>query len=176
MSIHLHNHSILDHSITSRPLIFGQLVLQAAFKYLPIGTESTFVLPQWAINSVEGVLFGVSQPLFDRYIMYTPIRRGSGINNVLRASMALVGIAYGVRKMEWANPMQISLMWSALNIILWGYLDTTASGFILSSIIAAVVMLILGVDHGKLAQYLWLASFYFCGAIIFGQVGRFFYR
>lgn len=103
-------------------------------------------------------------------------------NDIVRSLITFLGLLYAVRKVEWSSPLQLLLLWSLLNPCLWLLLDGTISGF-LSSILAAIGacvcvyfqsydIIILQDNDNFIAIWLLVASFFFCGLIIFGKLGR----
>lgn len=103
-------------------------------------------------------------------------------NDLIRSFITFLGLLYAVRNVEWTLALQVSILWSLLNPCLWLLLDGTISGFISSTLaaLAACVcvyfqsyQLIVEQDRDNfIAIWLWVASFFFCGLILFGKLGR----
>lgn len=111
-------------------------------------------------------------------------------NDLVRALVTFLGISYAVRKIEWSSSLQVLMIWSLLNPGLWLLLDGTISGFLSSLLIATLACLSvylqnydlvlqyanqflqLGKDDDFIAIWLYVGSFFFCGLIIFGKLGR----
>lgn len=111
-------------------------------------------------------------------------------NDLVRALVTFLGISYAVRKIEWSSSLQVLMIWSLLNPGLWLLLDGTISGFLSSLLIATLACLCvymqnyelvvqyanqffqIGKDDDFIAIWLYVGSFFFCGLIIFGKLGR----
>lgn len=106
-------------------------------------------------------------------------------NDMIRLLITFLGISYAIRNIEWTSSLQISMIWSLLNPGLWLLLDGTASGFISSlggASGACLLVYIQNFEIFKLAElaskenvialWMWIGSFFFCGLIIFGKLGR----
>ncbi|KAF8859211.1 hypothetical protein BDZ45DRAFT_367882 [Acephala macrosclerotiorum] len=63
---------------------------------------------------------------------------GADWTPVVRSVGAFVGIAYAIRKLPWATPLQASLTLFLVNPVLWYLIDRSAPGFILSASVGAV--------------------------------------
>lgn len=111
-----------------------------------------------------------------------PYHRSNIANDIIRSVIAFLGISYAIRHIEWKSSLQMAMTWSLINPALWLLLDGTVNGFVASSVVAgggtAIVYLKNGVDHmddqeTTFTTFLFIASFFFCGVIIFGKLGRF---
>ncbi|ODV97147.1 hypothetical protein PACTADRAFT_74709 [Pachysolen tannophilus NRRL Y-2460] len=104
---------------------------------------------------------------------------------ILRSTVAVIGISYGLKKIEWESSLQASISWSLLNPCLWLLLDGTWYGFLSNSFVSCTMM-VLGLVFGdtnknlvdlfdleELSKILWLGSFSFIGMLIFSKVGRY---
>lgn len=105
-------------------------------------------------------------------------------NEILRLIITFLGVSYAIRHIEWASPFQVSAVWSSLNPILWLLLDGTTGGllgavsitgyggilvyFINLTLLEATEMEFPDIS----ALWLWVGSYFFCGIIIFGKLGR----
>lgn len=104
--------------------------------------------------------------------------------DLIRSLITFLGLLYAVRKVQWTSALQVSILWSLLNPCLWLLLDGTISGFIASALGAAAASFcvyiqsyeltaVQGQDYEDFAAiWLLVASFFFCGLIIFGKLGR----
>ncbi|KUJ07839.1 uncharacterized protein LY89DRAFT_353178 [Mollisia scopiformis] len=63
---------------------------------------------------------------------------GADWTPVVRSVGAFVGIAYAIRKLPWATPLQASLTLFLVNPVLWYLIDRSAPGFILSASVGAI--------------------------------------
>lgn len=142
---------------------------------------------------LEGVALSIVVPLLDR-IMPTactrrmlssspnPYKRGNLANDIIRSLIAFLGILYAIRNVEWKSSLQMALTWSLINPGLWLLLDGTISGFVASLLVAGcgsgliyaqnAVNAVSG-EGNMAALFLFIGSFFFCGVIIFGKLGRF---
>lgn len=192
LAAHLHDNSVLDISIASRPLQTSEWLADTLWVYAaPLlaaaGVDVALLLeaPLWVARAFTGVALGVAQPLADRWVFRKPVH-GNNLQTTLRAAVAVAGIVYAIRRVDWTSLLHVLLLWLGLNMALWGYLDASAAGFVVSSATAAVVMAMRIADptvplpeqwlRDAVAVYLWLGSFYFCSSIIFGKVGRLLYE
>ncbi|CAH2355433.1 protein Nsg2p [[Candida] railenensis] len=151
---------------------------------------------------IQGVAMGSIHPLVDQILPKTLSKRlmssaprstssSSSFPNLsttgtdlIRSLITFLGLSYAVRKVQWTSALQVSILWSLLNPCLWLLLDGTISGFIASTIGAGVACIcvylqsyeliaIQGHDYENFAAiWLLVASFFFCGLIIFGKLGR----
>lgn len=148
--------------------------------------------------AIQGLIMSAVHPIMD-YILPTvltkrllssnpnPLNNATLTNDLLRALITFLGISYAIRKIEWNSTLQISIIWSLLNPGLWLLLDGTISGFLssLSSAFIACITIyfqnvdiinrILASDNGwekSVGIWLWVGSFFFCGLILFGKLGR----
>lgn len=110
-----------------------------------------------------------------------PYHRSNLANDIVRSVIAFLGISYAIRHIEWKSSLQMAMMWSLINPALWLLLDGTVNGFVASTVVAgggsAIVYIKNGVDYlddqeTTLTTFLFIASFFFCGVIIFGKLGR----
>ncbi|CCH42986.1 putative membrane protein [Wickerhamomyces ciferrii] len=177
---HIHDNHILVPELASKPLEIG----------IKIGNALVFhdSVPKWVIYSIEGIIFGLIQPLID-YIFNLKsgkIQTKIDSNSIIRASVAFLGVSFAVRKIEWNSSIQASIAWSLLSPCLWLLLDGTLSGFLTSVTIASIasfsVVVLEGLpknwnqDYEFSAIMLWLGNFFFFGLIIFGKIGRYLFQ
>lgn len=183
---HIHDNHILVPELASKPLDIG----------IKISNQLVFngVAPKWLIYSIEGILFGLIQPIFDKYVFRSKPSSGSnssspfGIDtsSIVRAAVAFLGVSFAVRKIEWNSSIQASIAWSLLSPCLWLLLDGTLSGFLTGVLIASVASFSVIAFEGLPANWyqdfeftaimLWLGNFFFFGLIIFGKIGRYLFE
>lgn len=183
---HIHDNHILVPELASKPLDIG----------IKISNQLVFngVAPKWLIYSIEGILFGLVQPIFDKYIFRSkPYSKDSsstpfGIDtsSIVRAAVAFLGVSFAVRKIEWSSSIQASIAWSLLSPCLWLLLDGTLSGFFTGVFVASIASFSVIVFEGLpknwyqdfefTAVMLWLGNFFFFGLIIFGKIGRYLFE
>lgn len=146
----------------------------------------------------QGLVMSLFHPLMDsvlpqfmtkRLLLSNPDATKSLRQNVfsdsLRAVVAVLGVSYAIRKIEFNTMWQMAIVWSLLNPSLWLLLDGTLSGFAASSLVTfagcvriyfqnkrACQALALSMASEYQAIWLWISSFFFCGVIIFGKLGR----
>jgi len=184
---HIHDNHILVPELASKPLDIGIKISNALL--------FNGIVPKWVIYSLEGILFGLIQPIFDKYIFNSkPASSKSGnsttfgidTNSIIRAAVAFLGVSFAVRRIEWNSSIQASIAWSFLSPCLWLLLDGTLSGFITGVFIASVASASVIVFEGLPANWyqdfeftaimLWLGNFFFFGLIIFGKIGRYLFE
>lgn len=142
---------------------------------------------------LEGLLLSSVLPVLDKYMPAAcskrllllnpdPHHRANLMNDILRSLVAFLGILYAIRHIEWKSSLQMAMTWSLINPGLWLLLDGTVSGFLASVSVAFVCSAriylgmgrsITGDSESMLTIMLFIASFFFCGVIIFGKLGRF---
>ncbi|KAJ8102789.1 insulin-induced protein-domain-containing protein [Lipomyces tetrasporus] len=105
-------------------------------------------------------------------------------NTIVRAVGIFIGVSYGIRRLPWASTLQGALVLAFLNPILWFALDTSANGFILSSLTAILGTGVfawaypshfpdaMGWTEDYISVATWIASIFFCSSICFGTIGR----
>lgn len=159
---------------------------------------SFFVFNQTLALLIQGLIMSLIHPIMDyllpaeftkRLLSSNPDpnknKNANLLNDLIRLLITFLGISYAIRKIEWTSTLQISMIWSLLNPGLWLLLDGTASGFIssLGGATGACVLVYLQnfqifeltnltSEENIIAIWLWIGSFFFCGLIIFGKLGR----
>lgn len=110
-----------------------------------------------------------------------PYHRGNLQTDIMRSLIAFLGISYAIRNIQWKLSLQMALTWTLINPGLWMILDGTVSGFIASLGVAIGCSLAIYGQHdvsfsadfeSTFTIFLFIASFFFCGVIIFGKLGR----
>lgn len=141
---------------------------------------------------LEGLLLSIILPVLDRLapnglrrllsLHPDPYRRSNLVNDLLRLAVTFLGISYAIRHIEWRSLLQMALSWSLVNPALWILLDGTVNGFVASAAVATVASGGIYLQNsstftrdrdGIITILLYVASFFFCGVIIFGKLGRF---
>lgn len=142
---------------------------------------------------LEGVALSVVVPVLDRFMPAgclrrmlssnpKPYMRSNLANDILRSLIAFLGILYAIRKVEWKSSLQMAMTWSLINPGLWLLLDGTISGFVASIIVAGAGLTLIYIQNSLADSsnvehlptvFLFIGSFFFCGVIIFGKLGRF---
>lgn len=142
--------------------------------------------------SLEGFLLSIVVPVLDKVLPSfsrrllssnpNPYHRGNLANDLIRSLITFLGITYAIRHIEWNSLLQMAMTWSLVNPALWLLLDGTINGFLASTTVAFVASAIiyfqnLGVivldQNSLITIFLYVGSFFFCGVIIFGKLGRF---
>ncbi|KAK9240411.1 insulin-induced protein-domain-containing protein [Lipomyces kononenkoae] len=105
-------------------------------------------------------------------------------NPIVRAVGIFIGVSYGIRRLPWTSTLQGAVVLAFLNPILWFALDTSANGFILSSLTAILGTGVFawaypshfpdstGWTEDYISVATWIASIFFCSSICFGTIGR----
>ncbi|KAK9369095.1 insulin-induced protein-domain-containing protein [Lipomyces kononenkoae] len=105
-------------------------------------------------------------------------------NPIVRAVGVFIGVSYGIRRLPWTSTLQGAVVLAFLNPILWFALDTSANGFILSSLTAILGTGVFawaypshfpdstGWTEDYISVATWIASIFFCSSICFGTIGR----
>lgn len=149
----------------------------------------------------EGMVMGLMHPVMDRLLPDYMTRRlltsnpggrrigfATLFHDLMRLLVTFLGISYAVRNVEWSSSLQVLIVWLLLNPGLWLLLDGTILGFLASVTVAALACIgvyaqsyaamntFLGLVLLELedffAIWLWTGSFFFCGLILFGKLGR----
>ncbi|QLL32749.1 hypothetical protein HG536_0D02710 [Torulaspora globosa] len=162
LSRHLHDNHLLHPDFASRPLSLGVEISNA----LTGGR-----IPEWGAYALEGILFGLAIPLMD-YIFKTGPSHNS-IGSIIRSVNAMLGVTFGIRKVEWSSSLQAAGAWGLLNIILWLLFDSTKSMFIGCSSLGLLACVSCYGDVSDKSQFLYFMDFYFLGLLLFGKLGRY---
>lgn len=176
VSKNLHDNHKLHSSFTSKPVIVIIKILKWVFNdNIPVVLER-----DWVIYAIEGILFGSVIPILDLIFLQKQKvqlqNNDSSLFSILRIVNAMLGVTFGIRKIEWTSSLQAASVWGLLNIVLWLFFDGSAS-LLFESLLASVGIIISCVyefdDGWELSQFLYFEDFYFLGFIIFGKLGRF---
>lgn len=136
------------------------------------------------LSSILPVLDSLMPSLFSKRLLSSspdPYIRSNLMNDVVRSLIAFLGVSYAIRHIEWESSLQMAMMWSVINPCLWLLLDGTLSGFIASCGTAFGGSAFVYYQNGikfldnkdkDLTIFLFISSFFFCGVIIFGKLGR----
>lgn len=194
----LRNDHIKLDKLTFQPLYVTEILLTNSLRTLkPLAYFTADPnLNYAAVLVVQGLIMGVFHPIMDfampphlnkRLLSSNPNPGKSNIfNDVLRSLITFMGISYAIRHIEWSSQLQVSIVWSLLSPGLWLILDGTLGGLVASlalSTYGCLLIYVTNVDvfrqYGKMLApheftpiWLWTASFFFCGVIIFGTLGR----
>lgn len=165
LSRNLHDNHLLHPDFKSRPLVLGvQLCQKLSFGFLP--TRVGYVL--------EGIFFGTLLHLVDYW-------RGStqgkvSLSSVLRSVNAILGVAFGIRRIEWSSSIRASVAWLLLDCVLWLFFEGSLSVCILGSAVGLITAVLCYSETTDLSQLLYFVDFYFLGLLFFGKLGRFLYQ
>lgn len=142
---------------------------------------------------LEGLALSIVVPFLDKLMPSVctrrmlssnpnPYKRGNLANDIVRSLIAFLGILYAIRNVEWKTSLQMAMTWSLINPGLWLLLDGTVSGFVASAVVAVAGCGLIYAQNYSMSSadmenlptiFLFIASFFFCGVIIFGKLGRF---
>ncbi|AAS53414.1 AFR043Wp [Eremothecium gossypii ATCC 10895] len=165
LSRNLHDNDLLHEDFTSRPLVLGVKLCQQ----LSFG-----MLPTWAGYAVEGILFGSLLPAVD---YWRRISVGKvNLSGVLRSINAMLGVSFGIRRVEWSSSLQASGAWFLLDGILWLFFDGSFSVFLLGFAVGLVTAVTCYEEITDFSQLLYFIDFYFLGLLFFGRLGRYLYQ
>ncbi|CAR21616.1 Protein NSG2 [Lachancea thermotolerans] len=164
LSKQLHDNHELHEEFASRPLALGVEICR---------TLSFGVVPTWMAYALEGVLFGALLPLMDT-LWGSPVRTTT-FTSFLRSTNAMLGVAFGIRKIEWSSSLQASGAWFLLNIVLWMFFDGTPSMLLGCLGIGTIASVTSYRDVTEFSQMLYFMDFYFLGLLLFGKLGRYLY-
>lgn len=167
LSRNLHDNHLLHEDFASRPLLLGVKISQA----LSLG-----VLPDWFGYALEGIIFGSIIPLID-YMCQVRLRPTSySLSSVTRSINAMLGVTFGIRKVEWSSSGQAAGAWGLLNVILWLFFDGTFSMFTQCTLLGMLCCLSCLHEISDISQFLYFMDFYFLGTLTFGKIGRYLYN
>lgn len=179
---HIHDNHILVPELASKPL-------NIAFNIL--NTLSFGSAPRPLLYAIQGVFLGCLLPFSDKFLFrYTASTSGNSASldntSIVRSGIAFLGVAFAVRKIEWASSIQAAVAWTLLSPCLWLLLDGTlagiTTGFLVALLASSSVIVAEGLPHlfyqdlEFIATMLWLGNFYFFGVIIFGKIGRYLFE
>lgn len=162
LSRHLHDNHLLHADFASRPLSLGVEISHAL---------TGGMIPEWAAYALEGVLFGLAIPLMD-YVFDIKSTHNSW-SSIMKSVNAMLGVTFGIRKVEWSSSLQAAGAWGLLNIILWLLFDSTISMFIGCSSLGLLACASCYREVTDKSQFLYFMDFYFLGLMLFGKVGRY---
>ncbi|CAD6633432.1 HLJ1_G0056440.mRNA.1.CDS.1 [Saccharomyces cerevisiae] len=140
------------------------------------------MVPDWAVFGTEGVIFGSIVPFIDSFVRYQhqPKTRSSVYKNTLgsfiRCANTLLGLIFGIRKLEWSSSLQAAGAWSLLNIVLWLFFDGTLTVFFPGLVIGALSAFTCSQCFSQLSLALYFIDFYFFGFLMFSKLGRYLFN
>lgn len=161
-----------------QPIRFLTQTPHPADRFLSLALEGLI------LSSILPVLDSLMPSLFSKRLLSSspdPYVRSNLMNDIVRSLIAFLGVSYAIRHIEWESSLQMAMMWSVMNPCLWLLLDGTFSGFVASCGTAfggsAIVYYQNGIKFSDnkdkdLTIFLFISSFFFCGVIIFGKLGR----
>lgn len=162
LSRHLHDNHKLHPELASRPLLVGVQLSQFF---------TGDMAPDWAAYAFEGIFFGSCIPLID-YIFSIKTHHASWLS-ILKTVNAMLGVTFGIRKVQWSSSLQAAIAWGLLNIILWLFFDGTLSMFVTCSSLGLLSGATCYSDITDKSQLLYFVDFYFLGFLLFGELGRY---
>ncbi|AMD19386.1 HBR485Cp [Eremothecium sinecaudum] len=165
LSKNLHDNHLLHEEFTSRPLVLGVKLCQQ----LSFG-----LFPTWAGYALEGIIFGSMLPVLD-YWRGVKVAKVS-LSGVLRSVNAILGVAFGIRRVEWSSSLQASVAWFLLDGVLWLFFDGSLSVLLLGFTMGLITAITSYAEIVDLSQLLYFIDFYFLGLLFFGKLGRFLYQ
>lgn len=165
LSENLHDNHLLHPEFASRPLLIGVRISQI----LSFG-----MVPDWLGYALEGIIFGSLVPLLD-LVFNTGSESRNSLTSVLRAINSMLGITFGVRKVQWASSLQAAGGWGLLNVVMWLFFDGSMSMFISCSALAGLCCLSCYTAITDYSQWLYCMDFYFLGSLLFSKLGRYLY-
>ncbi|QHS73770.1 Nsg1p [Saccharomyces paradoxus] len=140
------------------------------------------MVPDWAVFGTEGVIFGSIVPFIDYFVrvQHQPKTRSSVYKNTLgsfiRCANTLLGIIFGIRKIEWSSSLQAAGAWSLLNIVLWLFFDGTLAVFFSGLVVGGISAFTCSQCFSQLSQTLYFIDFYFFGFLMFSKLGRYLFN
>lgn len=162
LSRNLHDNHKLHPELASRPLLVGAQLSQFFTGNL---------LPEWVAYAFEGIFFGSCIPLID-YVFSIKTHNASWLS-ILKTVNAMLGVTFGIRKVQWSSSLQAAIAWGLLNIILWLFFDGTISMFVTCSALGLLSCASCYNDITDKSQFLYFVDFYFLGLLLFGELGRY---
>ncbi|CDO96604.1 unnamed protein product [Kluyveromyces dobzhanskii CBS 2104] len=166
LSKNLHDNHELHNDFTSQPLLLGATIAQSlSFGYVP----------PWTFYAIEGILFGSFVPIID-WLLGSFDTNPITISSVLRSTNAMLGVSFGIRRIEWSSSLQASGAWFLLNVILWLFFDGTFT-MLASGLTVGLITCVTCYQHvTDSAQLLYFVDFYFLGLLFFTRLGKYLYR
>ncbi|SCU95914.1 LANO_0E11848g1_1 [Lachancea nothofagi CBS 11611] len=164
LSKQLHDNHELHAELASRPLALGVEICRK----LSFG-----MVPTWLAYALEGVIFGALLPLIET-LWGHPVQTTT-FASFLRSMNAMLGVAFGIRKIQWSSSLQASGAWFLLNIVLWMFFDGTPSMLLGCLGIGTIASITCYRDVTDYSQMLYFMDFYFLGLLLFGKLGRYLY-
>lgn len=162
LSRHLRDNDLLHPELASKPL----LVVSNISKVITLN-----MIPDWVGFSLEGIIFGLLIPAIDYFFNIKP--RPTSTSSIIRSVNAMLGVTFGIRKIEWSSSSQAAGAWALLNVIMWLFFDGTFSMFWSCAGIGFISCAAGYANITDFSQLLYFMDFYFLGLMLFGKLGRF---
>ncbi|CCG22181.1 Nsg2 protein [Candida orthopsilosis Co 90-125] len=198
---HINYNHFSENQLVNYPLTITHVFLYAfvsKFKlsnYIEINDDLLNAGDEILALTLQGLLMASLHPILDKILPKffskrllssnpNPSSKSNVSSDLIRSCITFLGISYAIRKIEWSSFLQVSIIWSLINPGLWLLLDGTISGFLASLIASTIACVsIYSQNHNfingyskttddVIALWLWIGSFFFCGIIIFGKLGR----
>lgn len=155
-----------------------------SFLQLGIVLKNKFVsdpdmVPDWAVFGTEGVILGSIVPFIDCFVKCRRLQNTrssmykNSLGSFIRCANTLLGIIFGIRKIEWSSSLQAAGAWSLLNIVMWLFFDGTLTVLIPGLVVGAVSAFTCTQQVSQLSQTLYFIDFYFFGFLMFSKLGRY---
>lgn len=152
---------------------------------------------------IQGLVMASFHPILDYYLPKSLSKRllssnpnpssstsySTLINDLIRSSVAFLGVSYAIRNIEWSSFLQVAIIYSLVSPGLWLLLDGTISGLIGSLVVSIGACSVIYYQNYQylngvgdvssvelVAIWLWIGSFVFGGLIVFGKLGRFLFQ
>ncbi|KAH3901348.1 uncharacterized protein SCDLUD_002840 [Saccharomycodes ludwigii] len=178
LSNHLYdNQNILHFNVITKPLLKVTGLLSS---------ENTVDTRVYLIYALEGILMGILLPTIDlirdnvttdRFYYADRI----SFMSLIKSWNAIMGVAYGIRKIEWNSSLQASSIWCCLNIILWLFFDGSKTmfftcvciGVAAANLSVPILNTVDSINEQKASLFLYFVDIYFIGMLCFGRLGRY---
>ncbi|KAF6072435.1 Insulin-induced protein (INSIG) family protein [Candida albicans] len=87
------------------------------------------------------------------------------INDLIRSSVAFLGVSYAIRNIEWSSFLQVAIIYSLVSPGLWLLLDGTISGLIGSLVVSIAA-----------CSVVYYQNYQYLNGVVFGKLGRFLFQ
>lgn len=198
-----------NHTQSNYPLTIKHLFKISSYihldEYLAFVGQSKYghLIDETFALMIQGLVMASFHPILDYYLPKSLTKRllssnpnpssstsySTLINDLIRSSVAFLGVSYAIRNIEWSSFLQVAIIYSLVSPGLWLLLDGTISGLIGSLVVSIAACSVVyyqnyqylnGVGDASpvelVAIWLWIGSFVFGGLIVFGKLGRFLFQ